>query len=99
MFDFRLSVSDLGLNAVQRLFDAMPSLITLAWRPFLDPAPMDRYWLWTLAPLIIVIALVYRTIKSDSLARLPQQSAYLALQIGIFMVLAATALWLLLLFV
>jgi len=71
----------------------------LAYRPFLDPAPMDRYWLWFLPPMIIVIALVYRTIKSDSLVDLPRQAGYLALQISIFMVLAAAALWLLLLFV
>ncbi len=73
--------------------------LILAYRPFLDPAPVDRYWLWLLPPLILVIALVYRTIKSDTLEGLPRKAGYLAFQISIFMVLAATALWLLLLFV
>ena len=77
----------------------LASSLTLAWRPFLDPAPIDRYWLWLLPPLIIVIALVYRTIKSDSLSRLPRAAGYLAFQISVFMVLAAAALYLLLLFV
>lgn len=71
----------------------------LAYRPFLDPAPIDRYWLWLLPPLILVIALVYRTIKSEVLVALPRHAGYLAFQISVFMVLAAAALWLLLLFV
>ena len=73
--------------------------LLLAYRPFLEPAPIDRYWLWFLPPLILIVALVYRTIKSRSLAHLPRESAYLAFQISLFMVLAAAALWLLLLFV
>lgn len=75
------------------------SSILLAYRPFLDPAPIDRYWLWLLPPLILVIALVYRTIKSESLVGLPRSAGYLAFQISVFMVLAAAALWLLLLLV
>ena len=73
--------------------------LLLAYRPLLDPAPIDRYWLWFLPPLILVIALVYRTIKSDHLDRLPRQAGYLALQISVFMVLAAAALGLLLMLV
>lgn len=73
------------------------SQITLAYRPFLDPAPIDRYWLWFLPPLILIVALVYRTIKTETLVGLPRRAGYLALQISIFMVLAAAALWLTLL--
>lgn len=73
--------------------------LLLAYRPFLDPAPVDRYWIWLLPPLILVIALVYRTIKTDSFSALPRRAGYLAFQISVFMVLAAAALWLLLLFV
>lgn len=68
----------------------------LAYRPLLDPAPIDRYWLWLLPPLIIVIAVVYRTIKSESLVGLPRSAGFLAFQISVFMVLAAALLWLLL---
>ena len=70
----------------------------LAYRPFLDPAPIDRYWLWFLPPLILIVALVYRTIKTETLVGLPRRAGYLALQISIFMVLAAAVLWLTLLF-
>ncbi|MEM6257121.1 MAG: hypothetical protein AAGI37_02250 [Planctomycetota bacterium] len=70
----------------------------LAYRPFLDPAPIDRYWIWFLPPLILIIALVYRTIKTETLEGLPRRSGYLAFQISVFMVLAALLLWLTLLF-
>lgn len=70
----------------------------LAYRPFLDPAPIDRYWLWFLLPLIVVIALVYRTIKTETLEGLLRRAGYLAFQISVFMVLAAAALYLTLLF-
>ncbi|MGB0766864.1 MAG: hypothetical protein ACPGYV_04065 [Phycisphaeraceae bacterium] len=89
------------LSAVVDRFDIRipASEIILAWRPFLDPAPIDRYWLWFLPPLILLVALVYRTIKSESLTGLARRAGYLAFQISVFMVLAAAALWLTLLFV
>lgn len=70
----------------------------LAYRPFLDPIAIDRYWIWFLPPLILVVALVYRTIKTETLESLPKRAGYLALQISVFMVLAAAALWLTLMF-
>jgi hypothetical protein len=70
----------------------------LAYRPFLDPAPIDRYWLWFLPPLILIVALVYRTIKTETLEGLPRRAGYLAFQISVFMVLAAAALYLTLMF-
>lgn len=70
----------------------------LAYRPFLDPLAIDRYWIWFLPPLILVIALVYRTIKADTLDGLAKRAGYLAFQISVFMLLAAAALYLTLLF-
>ena len=70
----------------------------LAYRPFLDPIQIDRFWLWFLPPLILIIALVYRTIKTETLKGLPGRAGYLAFQISVFMVLAAAALYLTLLF-
>lgn len=64
-----------------------------AYRPFLEPAPIDRYWLWLLPPLIVIVAVVYRTIKSDDLREVPRRAAYLTLQVAVFMVAAAVALW------
>ena len=72
----------------------MLSPLSLAFfRPFLDPLPIDEYWLWLLVPLVLVVALVYKAIKTDDLTRLPRQTLALALQIVFFMALAAAALW------
>lgn len=67
---------------------------TFALRLFLEPMPLDDYWLLLLPPLAIVIAIVYKTIKLDDLTKLPRQATYLAAQILVFMVLAAAGLWL-----
>ena len=74
---------------------ASSSAITLGYRPFIDPLPIDDFWLALLLPLVLAIAVVYKTIKLDDLSRLASQSAYLAAQIVAFMIIAAGVLWLL----
>jgi len=66
----------------------------LAYRPFLEPLPVDDYWFWLLIPLVVVICLIYKAVKTDDLSRLPRQTLYLSAQVLIFMALAAAALWL-----
>ena len=68
-------------------------LNTLAWRPFLDPLPIDDVWLVLLIPMVVAIAVVYKTIKTENLKTLAKESAYLSFQIGLFMVVAAGVLW------
>lgn len=68
-------------------------LQTWAWRPFLDPIPLDDVWLILLVPMVIAIAVVYKTIKTENLKTLARESANLSLQIGLFMVAAAVILW------
>jgi len=67
---------------------------TLAYVPFRDPLPLDTYWLLLLPPLVLAIALVYKTIKLDDLSLLPRQALFLSGQILAFMTLAAAAIWL-----
>ena len=74
---------------------ALSGPLTLGFRPFLDPLPMDRYWMLLLLPLVIGISVVYKTIKVDRLEKLPREASVLAAQIVAFMVMAAVALWLL----
>ncbi len=64
------------------------------WRPFLDPLPLDSHYLLFLIPLVVVIAVVYKTIKLDDLSALPKAALVLSIQIITFMALAAIALWL-----
>ncbi len=73
----------------------LSAILAAGYRPFLDPLPLDTYWLLLLPPLAIAVALVYKTIKVENLADLPRQAAFLAAQIVAFMILAAAALWLL----
>jgi len=68
--------------------------ITLAWRPLLDPMPIDAYWLWLLTPMVVAVAIVYKAIKLDDLSQLPRQAASLAVQFVVLMIMAAAVLWL-----
>ncbi len=87
-------MSSLGLLASLFAEMAYPCL-TSAWRPFLDPIPIDRYWMLLLLPLTIIIAVVYKTIKTDRLDKIPREATVLVIQIIAFMMMAAVALWLL----
>jgi hypothetical protein len=73
----------------------LPAIITLAFRPFFDPVPIDGYWMFLLIPMVIAIAVVYKTIKTDRLSKIPREASILAAQIVAFMALAALALWML----
>ncbi|MEX2216326.1 MAG: hypothetical protein WD768_19600 [Phycisphaeraceae bacterium] len=82
------------INLIFALFSQSGST-TLAYRPFIDPLKLDDYWLILLVPLVFAISLTYKTIKTDDLSKLPGQALYLTAQIVVFMILAASALWLL----
>ena len=71
------------------------SPVVLAFRPFMEPLPIDRYWMLLLVPLVIGVSVTYKAIKVDRLEKLPRESAVLVLQIIAFMVMAAAGLWLL----
>lgn len=64
-----------------------------AWTPLLEPLAIDDYWLMTLIPVAIIIAVVYKAIRIDDLARLKKEAAVMCLQILTFMVVAAVVLW------
>jgi hypothetical protein len=67
-------------------------LLSVGYRPLLDPVAMDRWWLLLLPPLVIGIAVVYKALKLDDLSEVPRQSLALAFQIIGFLVLAAVVL-------
>mgnify|MGYP006291850431 CR=1 FL=1 len=73
----------------------MTILPLLAWTPFLQPLPLDDHWLWLVIPIVVIISIVYKTIKVEDLNTLPKQAAMLATQIFVFMALAAAGLYLL----
>ncbi|WP_432798657.1 hypothetical protein [Poriferisphaera sp. WC338] len=69
------------------------SLSTLAWRPFLDPIPIDGYWILLFFPVAVVIAVVYKTLKLDNLKHLPRAATWLTIQITVFMIISGLVLW------
>jgi len=68
-------------------------LMTLAWRPFLDPLPLHTGWMFLAIPLAVAIAVVYKTLKLDDLAALPSEATRLTVIILIALVAAAAGLW------
>ena len=71
------------------------SAVALGFKPFFQPLPIDAYWMLLLLPMVIVISVVYKTIKTDDLRKIPREASVLAAQIVAFMVMAAAALWML----
>ena len=73
---------------------SMSTMHTLAYRPFLEPIPLEGFWLLLLVPLILAVAIIYKSVKIENMALLPRQVVMMAAQILAFMVMAAAALWL-----
>lgn len=67
--------------------------LLLAYRPFLEPIPVDRYWPWLLLPPVIAVAAVYKAIKLQDLSSLGREVLKMSAQIVAFVVLAAAFLW------
>lgn len=72
----------------------MSTMHTLAYRPFLEPIPLEGFWLLLLVPLILAVAIIYKSVKIENMALLPRQVVMMAAQILAFMVMTAAALWL-----
>jgi len=67
---------------------------TLALRWLLQPLPLDDYWFVLLLPLVIVISIVYKTIKLRNLSQLRREATRLCMRIIFFLMLAAAVIWL-----
>jgi len=65
----------------------------LAYTPFIDPLPLHDWWLALLGPLVVVIAMVYKTLKLPSLERLWFEVARLSVLIIAAMAAAAVVLY------
>lgn len=67
--------------------------ITLAWRPFLQPLELHGYWLALLPPIVIAVAVVYKTLKLKKLDKLVYETTRLTCMILGLMFVAAVVLW------
>ena len=76
----------------------MPGLApttVLGYQPFMEPLPIDAAWFWFVIPLVLAVAVVYKTLKLPDLRSLPKESLLLAGQVLLFLALAAVGLSLL----
>lgn len=69
----------------------MHSLLTLAWRPFLDPLNVHDSWWWFLIPMAFGISVVYRAARLRSLDKYWNSVLMMTIQIVLAMTLLAVA--------
>lgn len=67
--------------------------LLLAYRPFLEPLPIDDYWLWGVVPVVLAVCLVYKLVKDEDLDGVFRRAVGLTTQVLLFMALAAAVLW------
>ncbi len=67
----------------------------LAVRYFLEPLKVWDYWPWLLLPLCFAVSLVYKSVRTDSMRRVPVEAVKATFWIVAGMVAAAAALLLL----
>lgn len=68
------------------LISTMPTSLTLAWRPLLDPITMHDHWYVLIVPLAIGIAITYKAVRVPDPARFWRAVAEFALMIVVGMV-------------
>ncbi len=58
----------------------------LAYRPFLDPIDLHRYWFVLIFPMAFFIALAYKAVRVPDLRTMPREVAVMTIQIVLGMV-------------
>jgi len=70
------------VNPVAVLPVAVSVAPILAYRPFLDPLPYSwDFWPWLLLPLVVGVAVVYKSIKCRTMKQVPREAAGITLWI------------------
>jgi len=64
----------------------------LAYTPFVTPLPIWDYWMVLLLPLSIAVAIVYKSIKCQSMNQVPREAAIITVWIIVGFTLAGAAL-------
>ena len=77
------------------MIDLPPSVLPPAVTPFLHPLPVWDYWVWLLVPLCLGVSIVYKSVRIDSMRRLPLEAVRTTIWIVVGMAVAAGALLLL----
>ena len=62
------------------------------YQPFKKPAPLWDYWYLLLLPLCLAISVVYKSVRCESMRRVPREALVLFVVIVVVMVASAGAL-------
>ena len=62
------------------------------YQPFKKPAPLWEYWYLLLLPLCLAITIVYKSVRCESMRRVPREALVLFAVIIVVMVASAGAL-------
>ena len=65
----------------------------LAYKPFLDPLKVWDYWPWLLLPLCLGVSIVYKSVREESMSRVPKEAAKATFWIVAGMAAAAAGLF------
>ena len=68
------------------------AVLILAYVPFLYPLPIWEYWPWLLIPLTAGVAIVYKSVKCQSMKQVPREALVIFVWILVGMAAAAGAL-------
>ena len=68
--------------------------LTLAWRPLLDPLPLDDGWFLLLLPLALLISIGYKAVRVGDMRRYWREVAIMTVQVILAMILLWIAAWL-----
>ena len=71
--------------------NAATSMMTLAYRPFLDPLSLHKQWFLLLIPTAFFVSLAYKAVRVHNLRTLPKVVLTMTIQV----VLGMVALWIL----
>jgi membrane protein YdbS with pleckstrin-like domain len=66
--------------------------VSYEYQPFRTPLPVWNYWYLLLVPLCLAIAIVYKSVRCDSMRRVPREAMGLFVFILVVMVITAGAL-------
>jgi hypothetical protein len=72
--------------------------LVVAFTPFMQPLPVWNLWPWLLVPLCFGVSLVYKSVRVESVRKIPVEAAKGAFWIILGMIAAAVGLVLLLRF-
>ncbi|CAG0964686.1 hypothetical protein PHYC_00919 [Phycisphaerales bacterium] len=63
----------------------------LAYRPFIDPIDLHKFWFVLLVPLAFFLSIAYKSVRLDDLKELPRAVVSMTIQICFWMVVLGVA--------